>query len=1028
MLSVQTNMLAWNAGRQLNINTRKKAKASEKLASGYKINRAADDAAGLSISEKMRRQIRGLRQGEENITDGISWVQIGDGAMEEIAQMLHRMEELAVKAANGTMSAEDRYMINAEVSQLKKEINDISKKTVFNELPIFDNEHVEMDIEGNLDDLDVFDGSYDRDTGEVTYGGFLFRGNRVSWDMIDKDMVYFDKDTGEQLFKGGSYSYKDANGNKFQFHCNDGAKVPEITRTIDIAADGNGLYVDGSRISWSDLIDEDGRPASQKNCHDGTWYTEYCGATIAFFFPDGTINSLEDMGNAIDSSSDGKYKYTWVQNYAGSQEEKAVDVVRVNSLRISNALAQKITDNSFTCYVKADDDPDAPEGRNGIWLEDKDGNRLANSYRTWAEMGITSWFEGADIDQAYTYVYTGDDGNAATTDDTYLSFNYTLSDITSADSVIDGLDGMELSGNKIKTYYEMEIEIPMDKNILKASSSSSNAVTFEEEKALGRDFDSEKVDDVAKDHVEYDSATGEISLEFKDAGGNAVITYKGTIQDQKTILEGDLKTYGNFVTRRKIALAIGGKDPQKEKLGTGSLTELVGKSNITTDGYFGEVITIRDGMKLSDGAPGYPKGEAGSSYPAAKIDFKGLDDGTYTLDDLIATGFNSTCKTCSRHYSIIFTDGGSISQTAQNGYGYTRKENGMNYTLQIDISSLKDKGVTSAKDFTEAIVEITSECYDFHYTQYASDGSTLYVYDDRKQSSPAPAATFDTFPFNAIDADEFKFSMATDDGRRIGLNYGYYYGDFADNIVVEMKQNDSGGNYVKIDDGNGECHYELYDAGNPDHAGISERYEVSVSYQDMDGKSVGNQEEAEEKYADHALNKMFENSTIQLNACNYTQMGMGGNENANVAIRSLFDSRMLKEEIDNGIIIRCSAQDGDRVTIPRFGVNTFSLKLYKAGTRTQEEAEQTITITKNALSLLSERRSTYGAMQNRLEHTYNIRANAEENTQAAESRLRDADIAKEMLLFSNQNILMQAGVSMLAQANSSQDFLMQLLQ
>ncbi|MDE5932887.1 MAG: hypothetical protein K2H40_10470, partial [Lachnospiraceae bacterium] len=593
-----------------------------------------------------------------------------------------------------------------------------------------------------------------------------------------------------------------------------------------------------------------------------------------------------------------------------------------------------------------------------------------------------------------------------------------------------GLDGMKVSGNRIKTYYGTEIDIPLDTNILKASSSASGSVTFEEEKALGRDFDSKTVDGVAENHVEYDSTTGEISLKFEDANGNAVITYTGAADQQKTILEGDLKTYGDFVRKRKEALALAGKDPQQEKIETGNLTDLVGESNITTDGYFGEVITIDDTrMTLTDGgtSSSYLPGKTGSSYPAARIDFKGLDDGAYALDDLIAMGFNSTCKTCNNHYSIIFTDGGSVSQT-KNGFGYTKKQNGSDYTLQIDVSSLKDNGITSAENLTKAIVEIASECFDFHFTQYASEGSVLYIYDNREQASPAKEATFDTFPFNAVDADAFAFSMATDDGRRIHLNYGYYYGDFADNIVVEMKQNDVDGTYVRIDDGNGEYHYEEYDAGNPDHAGISERYEKITAYRDINGADVGNLEEAAASYADHALNEMLENTAIQLNASNYTQMTVSGNENANVAIRSLFDSRMLKEEVDNGIIIRCSAQDGDRVTIPRFGVNTFSLKLYKAGTRTQEEAEQTIAITKNALALLSERRSTYGAMQNRLEHTYSIRANVEENTQAAESRLRDADIAKEMLLFSNQNILMQAGVSMLAQANSSQDFLMQLLQ
>lgn len=136
---VAHNLLAMNADRMLGINSKSTAKSTEKLSSGYKINRAADDAAGLAISEKMRRQIRGLRQGANNTTDGISWVKIGDGAMNEVSDMLGRMTELSVKAANGTMSDSDREAVDSEMKQLKKEIDRVSATTVFNEIPIFDN-------------------------------------------------------------------------------------------------------------------------------------------------------------------------------------------------------------------------------------------------------------------------------------------------------------------------------------------------------------------------------------------------------------------------------------------------------------------------------------------------------------------------------------------------------------------------------------------------------------------------------------------------------------------------------------------------------------------------------------------------------------------------------------------------------------------------------------------------------------------------------------------------------------------------
>jgi flagellin len=129
---VQHNITAMNAQRQLGITTGNQAKSSEKLSSGYKVNRAADDAAGLSISEKMRRQIRGLNQASANAQDGISVVQTAEGALNEVTDMLQRMNELAVKASNDTLTTKDREYITQEVNALQSEINRTASTTEFN--------------------------------------------------------------------------------------------------------------------------------------------------------------------------------------------------------------------------------------------------------------------------------------------------------------------------------------------------------------------------------------------------------------------------------------------------------------------------------------------------------------------------------------------------------------------------------------------------------------------------------------------------------------------------------------------------------------------------------------------------------------------------------------------------------------------------------------------------------------------------------------------------------------------------------
>ena len=132
---VQHNMQAMNANRMLNITTGAQSKSTEKLSSGYRINRAADDAAGLTISEKMRKQIRGLDQASTNAQDGVSAVQTAEGALTEVHSMLQRMNELAVQAANGTNSKEsDRQAIQDEIDQLTTEIDRVAETTKFNEI------------------------------------------------------------------------------------------------------------------------------------------------------------------------------------------------------------------------------------------------------------------------------------------------------------------------------------------------------------------------------------------------------------------------------------------------------------------------------------------------------------------------------------------------------------------------------------------------------------------------------------------------------------------------------------------------------------------------------------------------------------------------------------------------------------------------------------------------------------------------------------------------------------------------------
>ena len=137
-LRIQNNVEAFNAHRQLSSTAAKAAKSMEKLSSGYRINRAADDAAGLAISEKMRGQIGGLAQAQRNAQDGVSLVQTAEGALNEVHSMLQRVRDLKVQYQNGTLDTDDKTAIVAEVKQLASEITEISTKTEFNGINLLD--------------------------------------------------------------------------------------------------------------------------------------------------------------------------------------------------------------------------------------------------------------------------------------------------------------------------------------------------------------------------------------------------------------------------------------------------------------------------------------------------------------------------------------------------------------------------------------------------------------------------------------------------------------------------------------------------------------------------------------------------------------------------------------------------------------------------------------------------------------------------------------------------------------------------
>ena len=216
MISVAHNLTAINAQRQFGLVEKRDRKSTEKLSSGYRINRAADDAAGLAISEKMRRQVKGLTRASMNCQDGISLCQVRDGALGSVHDILQRMNELSNESANGTLSDTDRSYIQQEVDHLVAEVNRIGKETTFNEIPVFDYENM-VTIPGSEGSVST---SSALGTGYLTD---VYQAGSTYYPAANLNFGGINADTVSQLYgKSFSFTCSQSCGEAFKFTFIDG--------------------------------------------------------------------------------------------------------------------------------------------------------------------------------------------------------------------------------------------------------------------------------------------------------------------------------------------------------------------------------------------------------------------------------------------------------------------------------------------------------------------------------------------------------------------------------------------------------------------------------------------------------------------------------------------------------------------------------------------------------------------------------------------------------------------------------------
>ena len=328
---VQHNMQAMNANRMLNITTGAQSKSTEKLSSGYRINRAADDAAGLTISEKMRKQIRGLDQASTNAQDGVSSVQTAEGALTEVHSMLQRMNELAVQAANGTNSKEsDRQAIQEEIDQLTTEIDRVAETTKFNEIYLLKGDNAstknvymkghDAGLKGTLTDSAksatfVMDTLKAGDKYKIAGKEYTIGTDKAEIVAAINQYQAADK---EITVDGTSYTYKEATtgGNaKAAGWYKDGDQTNGTAVTAaNLVKDGSKATVDGKEYAAMNDADGDGVDDDDSSIISTTEAKKKIKAELLAANSIGTVNRDATVSDGADAN--GKTSYTISKGYA----------------------------------------------------------------------------------------------------------------------------------------------------------------------------------------------------------------------------------------------------------------------------------------------------------------------------------------------------------------------------------------------------------------------------------------------------------------------------------------------------------------------------------------------------------------------------------------------------------------------------------------------------------------------------------------------------------------------------------------
>lgn len=951
------NTTAMFSNRQLGITNKDRAKSSEKLTSGYKINRAADDAAGLTISENMRYYIRGLRQGSKNLQDGISLCQVADGALNEVHDMIHRLSELAIKGANGTLTDDDRAALESENVALKDEMRRIFNTTEFNGHKIFVAPYT-PEVSGTPTDFEVFNLDVDNKglsggDSDIRYGGLELNNIRFTWEELGLDKYLsedgktwdFTTNTSPEaqvleinLASTDKEQYKTFNGEDVIIRITQGEELPNLERVYTWKADDKGIYINNLFAkSWEDLgVTENGK-------EDGEIQFTHNGVTYNFLV--GEDNKQDIIAGVNGDLSDG---HIFKAGLSDTPSKQAVEY--------SFGIPKKVTESSVNSKTIAEDDYKIVANKDGITIvakDDRDADSNVEHTRIpWDEFFDTKAPADQDLRNTITdfgleNIDNNDDKKVTNVIQTFsenavyhykdeatgIEFDFTIRDESSYEAIINSLNN-----NDIQETYTANGSAPG------TTSTLGETITITSNSVVGQGLSSFRMQK-------------ELDRNFGD----------GT------------NSYGfDFNVSKKVENVTGQSGPIETNRKTGPSVIQGSENSVST--------TVIDG---GDG-----NGDIFTLYTKKQDSWKELT-------------INTNIKSYTQNVSFDYTGSyGTEALVVADNNSHTIRYDDTMVTRTTD-SYTQDTYIELGKLYKETVQD--------------AEGNDIEVWKLRKNDGTVEDYAGDVSGLSTVTDEDLtkttKELQSTSD--QITKTRS----------VTNSSQTEQDGLRVSLDyAGNTDRHNSEYLSEDP----ASNPWLFNATYKTTIGEICSNYLEnyGPDDYGKviTAQSGIIDTSTLTITASPVeVRYSAVAETRGNRSVEPEY-ARLKSIVPEKELILQAGDDEPNDITLNWHCMNLSSIGLSGTTMKSQYSCKAAISQIQDALDLVSEERSIFGAHQNRLEHAIRINDNTRENLETAESRIRDTDMAEESVRYAKEGILMQAGQSMLAQANQSRQGILSLLQ